>query len=209
MKLPSLTPILTAALVAVGATVIFEQPSRAGDAVFFCEMSSSTNLPTTYAYKPSAKPDPIPVIRWDSRYFSRSGYTPLRRCQDVAGRFQKFYDQGLLSNVTTGYVNGLPVVCANSGSGCNRNNVLFTLKKGEDAALAVQKLFNLGSAVAAGGTATPLYESSADDNSITIDMNNFINNMPGESGVSVPGSPAAKPDASGQPQRQPSGGSSW
>lgn len=209
MKLPSLTPILTAALVAVGATVIFEQPSRAGDAVFFCAMGSSTNLPTTYVYKPSTSPLAKPVVRWYSNYFSGSGYTPMRRCQDVAGRFQNFYDRGLLSNVTTGYVNGLPVVCANSGSGCNRNNVLFTLKKGEDAALAVQKLFNLGSAVAAGGTATPLYESSADDNSITIDMNNFINNMPGESGVSVPGAPATKPGASGQPQRQPSGGSSW
>lgn len=215
MKSRTLVSILTTSFVALGATLTFQQPTRAGDTVFFCAVSPATNLPTTYASKPSTDKFAKPVIRWYSDYFSSAGYTPWTRCQEVTGRFQKAYDRGLLSNVTTGYVNGLPVVCASSGSGCNSDNLLFTLKKGADAAAAVQKLFNIGSAVATGGTARPLYESSAADNnsssnnSISIDINKFLNNVPSENGVSAPGSSVQKPEGSGQPTQKPAGGSPW
>ena len=214
MKSRTLVSVLTTAFAAVSAILTLQQPTRAGDTVFFCAMSPTTNLPTTYALKQSTDKFAKPVIRWYSNYFSSSGYTPWTRCQEVAGRFQKLYDRGLLSNVTTGYVNGLPVVCASSGSGCNSDNLLFTLKQGADAAAAVQKLFNIGSAVAAGSSTRPLYENSADNNpnnnnSINIDMNKFLNNVPSENGVSAPGSPALKPEGSGQPIQKPTVGSPW
>lgn len=204
MKLNGLIKTLMVALGTMGATVTFQLPARSQSPFFFCAKSSSTGLPTTYYYNPSK--GTTPVVRWDSNYFSAAGYTPWQRCEEVTGRFQKFHDQGLLDYVTTGYVNGLPVVCASSGQGCKPNNVLFTLKRGEDAALAVQKLFNLGSAVAGGGSAAPLFETSADDNSVSVNMKQFLSNTPTESGVPVPG-------ASGVPQspsRPSTGGrSSW
>jgi hypothetical protein len=206
MKLNGLIKTLVVALGAMGATVTFQLPAQAQNAIFFCANSSSTGLPTTYYYNPSRVSNPTPVVRWYSNYFSASGYTPWQRCEEVTGRFQKFHDQGLLDYVTTGYVNGLPVVCASSGQGCKPNNVLFTLKRGEDAALAVQKLFNLGSAVASGGSAAPLYETSADDNSISVNMKQFLTNAPTESGVPVPGA-SQVPQSPGQPST--GGRSSW
>jgi hypothetical protein len=163
----AITSMLTAAAVAIGATFTIQQPAQANTR-FVCGMSSTTGLPTTFAMTPRG---PVPVVRWYAEYFSASGYTPERRCQEVSSRFDNLSRQGQLGFITTGYVNGQPVVCAGQGGGCNNSNLLFTLKSGADAAAAVQQLFDLRAGV--GG---PLYESSAEDGGITIDLNNFLSN---------------------------------
>jgi len=91
----AITSMLTAAAVAIGATVTFQQPSQAQSTRFVCGMSSTTGLPTTFAMTPRGA---VPVVRWYSEYFSASGYTPERRCQIVAGRFSNLHSQGLLRN---------------------------------------------------------------------------------------------------------------
>lgn len=190
--------MLTAAAVAIGATFTLQQPSEAQSTQFVCGMSSTTGLPTTYALTPRG---PVPVVRWYSEYFSASGYTPERRCQEVAGRFSNLHSQGLLSSITTGYLNGQPVVCASRSGGCNSSNLLFTLKSGVDAAAAVQQLFDLQRGTASG----PLYESSGDDG-VNIDFNNFLSNAGvdpngpssgGSGGTSVTPSEPSQPSGGG------------
>lgn len=74
------------------------------------------------------------LIKWNSQSFGPN-YQPKERCHQVTGRLQAYVSSNGndISNLllTTGRVNGLPVICVvNSGQlGCNSNNVLFTLSK--------------------------------------------------------------------------------
>ncbi len=74
------------------------------------------------------------LITWNSRSFGPR-YTPQERCNQVTGRLQNYVSANgnNISNLllTTGYVNGLPVICVvnNGQSGCNSNNVLLTLSQ--------------------------------------------------------------------------------
>jgi hypothetical protein len=93
-----------------------------------------------------------PVIAWTSEEFSDAGYTPQRRCGEVTSRLNSVLrDNGnRLSNLylTVGRVNGHTVVCSvnNTQSGCNRNNVLFTLsqtnRRSNDPREILARLFN-------------------------------------------------------------------
>ncbi|RMF28083.1 MAG: hypothetical protein D6756_00850, partial [Cyanobacteria bacterium J083] len=110
-------------------------------------------LPTTVAYNNGKETQ---IIRWYSEYFGDSGYDSLTRCRAVTKRFQSAYNKGTLDYITAGIVNGYPVVCTTTAGGsCDYNNVLFTLKKGTNAAKTLQRLFNVRDLGAA-----PLYESS-------------------------------------------------
>jgi hypothetical protein len=186
MKFQSFTQALTTTLILLGGTMLMQQPSYSQSAkiTFFCDISP-TGLPTTYAKSSRFQGGKhIPVIRWNSDYFVGSGYTPMQRCQEVSGRFQRHSNQ--MKFVTAGYVNGQPVVCANYGNGCNRGNVLFTLKRGEDASAKLQQLFNIASA----GSNAPLFESSSDD-TVSVDINKYLSKTPSEdSRVSTPNLPA-------------------
>lgn len=195
--------VLTAITVALGSTAVVSQPSQAQSVRFICGVSATTGLPTTYAVTPRGN---IPMVRWYSEYFSGSGYTPERRCQEVSSRFQSLSSQGQLTHITTGYLNGQPVVCASQGSGCNSSNLLFTLKAGQDAAAAVQQLFDLR---ATGGASGPLYESSGDDGAVTIDINNYLSNAAveqGGGGAAPSAAPNAAPSAAPSAPAQPSPG---
>lgn len=125
---------------------------------FFCGQTTQ-GTPTTYVNTPTGN---IPLIRWVSHYFNHSGYTPGVRCQDVSQRFNRYYNQGILNYVTTGYVNNLPVVCVASEIGGPCTGVLFTLKPGENATRAIQQLFDVRA-----GASGPLHES---ENRIYVDM---------------------------------------
>lgn len=116
---------------------------------FFCQTGGEA--PTTYVNTPSGN---IPLIRWVSRYFKHSGYSPDVRCQEVSQRFNQYYNQGVLNYVTTGYMNDLPVICVASEIGGPCTGTLFTLKPGEDASRVVQQLFDVRA-----GASGPLYEN--------------------------------------------------
>lgn len=41
----------------------------------------------------------IPLVRFTSNYFRQSGYTPQKRCEKIATRFQHFHNCGILDNL--------------------------------------------------------------------------------------------------------------
>jgi hypothetical protein len=56
------------------------------------------------------------------------------RCQEIAQRFQRFYDNGILRKLGTGEVNQEQVLCATvqESDSCNTENVLLTLPPDSD-----------------------------------------------------------------------------
>ncbi len=209
MKMRSLTQLLTAGAISLTSLMVGIQPSQA-QTTFVCEFSSTTNLYTTYAQTPRGI---VPVVRWYSHYFDAAGYTPERRCREVSGRFQNLHNQGQLSYITAGYLNGQQVVCAGSAGGCNSSNLLFTLKAGSDAAAVLQELFDLRS----GASASPLYQSSGGGGAPTaptIDMNQYLNNAAVENRGGGASQPAPSQEAPATSETAPSepasgGGSLW
>ena len=89
------------------------KPDLAG--TFACVESAYYHAPpTTVFYSPEGA---LPVIHWVSDYFDGSGYDPLTRCRAVSGRFQRYYEAGVLNYITTGIVNRLPVICVTDQMG--------------------------------------------------------------------------------------------
>ncbi|MDB9312116.1 COP23 domain-containing protein [Spirulina sp. CS-785/01] len=204
MKLNQLTHFLLGGAVALGTAALMQLPSEAAGVRFTCGMNVDTGLPTTYAI-PNNNPNiGKPIIRWYSRFFSNSGYTPMRRCQEVSARFQRFYQSGQLNYLTTGIVNGQPVVCVASrhGAPCAGDTVLFTLKPGSNASRTIQRLFNIRD-----GASDVLYESE-DGSGNYIDFNQLLDVRANENiggGNNQPDSPtpSAEPDTPTSPE--PSG----
>ncbi|NER00624.1 MAG: hypothetical protein F6K30_28675 [Cyanothece sp. SIO2G6] len=111
-------------------------------------------VPTTVFYSAEGA---LPVIHWVSHYFAHSGWDPLTRCRAVSGRFQNFYEAGILNYLTTGVVNRLPVVCVAEEVGGSCSGVLLTLKPEQDGDAVVQQLFDLSYGRQVGA----LYESGS------------------------------------------------
>ncbi|WP_430013418.1 COP23 domain-containing protein [Microcystis ichthyoblabe FBCC-A1114] len=207
MKLQTLTKTLTIALIGVGAALTLQSPSQA-QTIFECLVPMTgpyIGVPTTYA---KVGPNEYKaVIRWVSNYFSGSGYTPIKRCEDVTRRFNTLYAlRGNIDIITTGYLNGEPVIYSPSHGRerANRDNLLFTLKRGENATQKIQQLFDLRE----GSGTDPLFESSSD--SVIVYFNKFLENAPVETNPATGSSPSPLPETSPeQPPQKPSGGSVW
>ena len=116
MKPQSLTALAMVSLVALVTTIATPQPASAQVLSplrgFSCVPPTATDGLPPEAIAPTENGDipvvlvalpkrgnPIPIIRWSSNTFSRSGYTPQFRCEAVAARFQKFYSCNILSNI--------------------------------------------------------------------------------------------------------------
>ena len=67
-----------------------------------------------------------------------------KRCEEIARRFQRFYDNGILRFIGEGYVNNQPVLCAviAKGESCNSENILVTLPPQSDPIEAARKLMD-------------------------------------------------------------------
>jgi hypothetical protein len=95
-----------ALLLAAGSLISFTgTAAKAQNSVFYC--GTDGEIPTTMA---STSQDEVPVIRWVSDYFADSGWTPQARCEEVSQRFQTYHQNGSLKFLTTGRMNGQPVV---------------------------------------------------------------------------------------------------
>jgi hypothetical protein len=97
--------------------------STANDAKFLC--GTSKGSPATVAHTSRGY---VPVVRWSSPFFSRSGYSPQTRCKMVSAKFQQYYQNGTLNYLTTSYQNRQPVICVAASKGGPCAGVLFTLK---------------------------------------------------------------------------------
>ncbi|EPF23774.1 MAG: hypothetical protein EWV58_04500 [Microcystis aeruginosa Ma_MB_F_20061100_S19] len=207
MKLQTLTKTLTIALIGVGPALTLQSPSQA-QARFECLLPVTgphVGVPTTYVkVRPNERKA---VIRWVSRYSSGSGYTPRQRCLEVTKRFNTLDARPRgIDIITTGYLNGLPVIYSPSHGRerANSSNLLFTLKRGEDATQKIQQLFDLRE----GSRTDPLFESSSD--SVIVHFNKFLENAPVETNPATGSSPSPLPETSPeQPPQKPSGGSVW
>ena len=207
MKLQTLTKTLTIALIGVGAALTLQSPSQA-QTRFECLVPMTgpyIGVPTTYA---KVGPNEYKaVIRWVSRYSSGSGYTPQQRCLEVTKRFNTLDARPRgIDIITTGYLNGLPVIYSPSHGRepANSSNLLFTLKRGEDATEKIQQLFDLRE----GAGTDPLFESSSD--SATVHFNKFLENAPVETNPATGSSSSPAPGTSPeQSPQKPSGGSVW
>ncbi|MEG3926844.1 COP23 domain-containing protein [Microcoleus sp. T3_D1] len=182
-KWQSLTAAVTWGAIAIGTVTAFNQPSYAQGATFFCGVSSD-GIPTTFA---NTSRGTVQVVKWTSDFFSDSGYSPERRCQEVSSRFQRLRSQ--LNFLTAGYLNGQPAICAgNSSPPCTSEKLLFTLKPGSDAAARIQQIFYIGT----GASNAPLLESR---DSSTVNLKQFLEQAPV---VQTAGS-APNPDLNSQP----------
>ena len=207
MTLQTLTKTLTIGLIGVGAALTLQSPSQA-QTRFECLVPLTgpyVGVPTTAA---QVGPNEYkPVIRWVSRYFSGSGYTPMQRCQEVTGRFNSLNARpGGIDIITTGYLNGLPVIYSPSDGRerANSSNLLFTLKRGENATQKIEQLFDIRE----GASSSPLFESSSD--SATVHFKKFLESVPVETNPATGSSSSPAPGTSPeQSPQKPSGGSVW
>jgi hypothetical protein len=126
--------VLTTAL--IGAAHL---PAEARAQDFVC--SSVGGVPTTTASMADGRS--VPVIRWTSNAFDGAGWTPERRCQEVSSRFSTYNRDGRLRYITTGRMNGLPVICTAASSGGPCDGLLYTLKPGQNATATLRNLFDV------------------------------------------------------------------
>lgn len=85
----------------------------------------------------------VPVIRWTSSVFNDAGWSQERRCQEVSSRFDGYLKQGRLAYITTGRMNGQPVICTAASRGGACDGLLYTLKPGQDATATLKNLLEI------------------------------------------------------------------
>jgi hypothetical protein len=138
------------------------QSQAASTTQFVC--GNSGNIPTTMA---QTKNGSVPVIRWNSDFFAKDGWTAQARCQEVSSRFEKYYQNGSLKFLTSGIMNGMSVICTTKNLGGNCENLLFTLKSGSNPSQELRQLTNVRNR--AGG---PLNET---DGRVYINVEQLLN----------------------------------
>ncbi len=178
-KFKLLTQLFTASIVAVAAIASSQTPAKAQATSFSC--GTSEGKLATVARTPRGAS--VPVIYWDSDYFSDSGYTPQARCQMVSQRFETFRQAGTLDYLTTGRMNNMPVICVASGVGraCAENGLLFTLKSNSDPNQILEDLMavrNRASGVRLYETSIdgePIVQRDAQTDNLYVDVEGFLN----------------------------------
>lgn len=131
--------LVVAAGLGASITALDLGPARAAATAFSC--STRNGVPTTIASTDDGRT--VPMIRWTSNAFDGAGWTPQRRCQEVSQRFESYRQQGRLAFITTGRINGLPVICTAASDGSPCDGLLYTLKPGQDPTLALRRLFDV------------------------------------------------------------------
>lgn len=161
---------------AQGQTPLFQE----GPEVSYECMMGPGNVPTTYA-RMNGGTQNVPVIRWQSNYFRRSGYTPRNRCIEVSNRFQAFKRADQLRYLISSYAPSTtgtwyPVICTTNDRDSNRcNGLLITLELGENPNFVLEEMQQSAK------QGTPITRSA--DGSLSIDLDVFIQSVPSEQNV--------------------------
>jgi Circadian oscillating protein COP23 len=182
MIMPQLKAIFTVAIVSSFLTIPLSRAGFAEErptARFSCGQSqilgTDKKVPTTFA---RTKRGSIPVIRWQSTYFGKSSvYTPLKRCEEVSRRFQKYYSEGTLAYLTAGRMNAQNVICVSDEYGGSCQGLLLTLEPKDNPQEVLKDLLNARNR--AGG---PLTRSTG---SLYVNMTDFLETTPVEEDVSL------------------------
>jgi hypothetical protein len=117
---------------------LFCNPSAAQEEQQQVQYSCGTYKGTTPALIAKTAYEEYAMIQFISEYFSKRGYTPIERCRIIAEKFQRNMLLGNLYNYVPGTFKNQLVICASkvdrrSSYPCEENNVLFTLKPGQEA----------------------------------------------------------------------------
>lgn len=134
--------LITAGLFsALSAACLSLGPASAGATARSFVCGSAAGTPATNVV--TAEGRQVPVIRWTSTTFNDAGWSQERRCQEVSSRFDTYLKQGRLAYITTGRINGLPVICTASNNGGACDGLLYTLKPGQDATATLKSLLEI------------------------------------------------------------------
>lgn len=167
LKLQSRLILGTGIIIVSSALPVTSHPIPSRETTFHCIRIRGILI--TVARNPAY--GEVPVIRWVSNYFSSSGYDPLTRCQMVSARFQSYYSQGILNYLTTGVMNGQPVICTSRFNAGSCEKLLFTLKDYSNPSHTLRRLLALRS-----GAGAPLNESNnrSDNQKIYINFEQYL-----------------------------------
>ncbi|MBO3460982.1 COP23 domain-containing protein [Aetokthonos hydrillicola Thurmond2011] len=132
------TSAVAALVFAVVAATTSNQPGYAGYAgrnKFFCAQENGETVTKVITSR-----GPETFIRWVVKDFKQ--FPPLKRCNLVSNRFLRYYDNGSIFITSRDNFNGYPVLCISDqkGAPCTSDNILVTLRPGEDAGLALKQI---------------------------------------------------------------------
>ena len=117
--------------------LVKDQPTD--EAKFFC--SETSGVPATIGTTESGKI--VSVIRWTSKTFDAVGWTQKKRCEAVSERFELYREQGRLKYLTTGRMNGQPVICTTDKDGGACDGLVYTLKPDQDPTQTLKDLLEV------------------------------------------------------------------
>jgi len=144
---------------------------------FWCDPYHSIDgktLPTTLIT--TDKVD-IPFFTWEDKSFGDK-WTPVERCQAVARRLQVFNDKhgDFFKYITGGSLNNYQVFCIskteNNSNDCNEDNLLITLKKGEDKSKVLKEI------IAFQTQAIRVKRGKSGNSEIILDIEQYIKEAP-------------------------------
>ena len=140
VKLQSLTAFVAMGAIAIGSLALSAKPSQSQSASGFTCDASSGSPATVYQNRQGAREV---WINWVSGYFTESGYDPMTRCREVSGRLESYRQNKQLKFVTVGYMNGQRVICTASQVNGRCENLIYTLKPGQDAVKTLYQFMGL------------------------------------------------------------------
>ncbi|MFZ4557637.1 MAG: COP23 domain-containing protein [Pseudanabaena sp.] len=140
--IPIIQPPITTKVVVNSPTPTIT-PNNTKARKFFCG-TDAQGIPTTYGINPQGEKRAL--ITWSSDFGREAGYTPKRRCQEVSGNFQRYYEQDSINYVGVGEKNKLNIICVVSqlGGKCINDETqgqLWTLAEDIDPAKAISIVF--------------------------------------------------------------------
>lgn len=151
-----------------------ENPSASSQEIsFFCGSSydaqSNRKLPTTFVRKPDRSK--AKLIVWEMEFFTRSGYPPQERCQEVSPRFDEAYRSGSLDDyIIAGKMNEQPVICTAGDIGADCDRLLITLRPGDNSQAMLEHLGSLFT----GRESGPIRHQSGTQQYYKIDIEEFL-----------------------------------
>ncbi|MBP0014682.1 MAG: COP23 domain-containing protein [Roseofilum sp. SBFL] len=192
MKKLSVIQILTAGAIALSTAMIGTQSHgqpAPGQSGFWC--ATSSGAPATLYQNRQGGVEPW--IYWTSDAFSGSGYTPERRCQEVSSRLETYRRNRQLQFITVGRMNNQNVICTASQVNGRCENLIYTLKAGQD---PIATLYNF-LAWREGQAATPSLFESTQPSAPYIDLRDRLGDD------SAPAAPVTQPSNPVAPSPQP------
>lgn len=179
------TLLATTGAIALSSLIMGKEPAQSQTAsAFYCGMAAN-GLPATIYRNRDGRTEPW--IVWRSDFFSDAGYNPEERCRQVSARLESYRSNRQLTFITVGTMNGENVICTASRINGRCENLIFTLKPGQDAI----RTLNTFLAWREGQAGAPsLFESSGTNNRY-IDVRERLGEDSGGTPAAVPVTPVA------------------